>query len=349
MAIQVTDLVDLLNSTTAKYTRDTFEDLSLPLQSYVMIPQILRKNMESEPGGTSLKFDLMTGTNLNASAVGFFYKRDIAAVDNSIQGDVPWSRYQNHYAMETGEVELNARYPEKIVSLKSMRRAGCIGDLVKIVETDGWGNSSSALKIKGVRHWIVKSTASAPALTANLPTGYTSIAGIIPSTANNWMNHAGAFTTISEDDGIAKMRKTAFLCDFRNPVKKYVSEIASSQPDRGWYMGYDIAADIEKYLKTQNEQLGNEADPFRGKGKVSGVSVYAVPHLDDDSDDPMYLIDWSKLYAKRVGDKEWLGENSKQHPDYPTTAVTDIVLPFFNLCCHNRRHLGVLSKTANNN
>ncbi len=90
---------------------------------------------------------------------------------------------------------------------------------------------------------------------------------------------------------------------------------------------------ITRYTKSQNDNLG-----FDLSGKAStfhGVSIQTVPHLDDDTANPFYGIDWSVMEVVFLRG-EWFHETNVRSGSQHRSLTTFIDCTM-NLQCKNRR------------
>jgi hypothetical protein len=90
MALQASDIADLVVSTLKELGRLKWTDMTGDLQEYVAMPNILKKERVQFDDGYAIQFNLMTGTSGAAKNVGLFQTDDVNVGDTMITGSIPW-------------------------------------------------------------------------------------------------------------------------------------------------------------------------------------------------------------------------------------------------------------------
>jgi len=60
----------------------------------------------------------------------------------------------------------------------------------------------------------------------------------------------------------------------------------------GIYTNYDVIALMEEAVEAQNMNLGNDLASKDGRVMFKSSPITYAPKLDDDSTDPVYMLDW---------------------------------------------------------
>ncbi len=63
----------------------------------------------------------------------------------------------------------------------------------------------------------------------------------------------------------------------------------------GIYTCNDVVDEMEMILESQNMNLGRDLASMDGKTLFKGRPIVSAPYLDNDSSNPIYIIDWSTM------------------------------------------------------
>ena len=105
----------------------------------------------------------------------------------------------------------------------------------------------------------------------------------------------GAYGSVSKDDLIRKMRTAHRKTKFRSPVSHDTPKQGGMQ--NGIYTNSDVIGLVEEILEAQNMNLGNDVASKDGKACFKSSPLVYVPYLDNDSTDPVYMLDWQWLLS----------------------------------------------------
>ena len=77
---------------------------------------------------------------------------------------------------------------------------------------------------------------------------------------------------------------------------KFRSPVSHSQPTlkmgNGIYTNDSVIGELEEALEAQNMNLGNDLASKDGKTLFKGTPVTYAPYLDNDTSNPVYMLDW---------------------------------------------------------
>jgi hypothetical protein len=288
----------------------------------------------------------MTGLSNSARFVGLGAEDVIDITNQMGTGTVPWRHATWNWAWDFREPLMN-RSPSRIVELIRTRRIASIGSMIELFERALWRAVATTddTTVFGVPMWIVKSNTAATLANNNgfnglAPSGYTTVAGINPTTDTRWRNYATQYTTVSKSDLVQKWRRMAEYTNFEPLVEN------TPQYDTGerteFYTNYAVSGTLVELLEAQNENLGVDIAPYEGKAMFMRTPLNVVPELDNDTTNPVYQVDWG-VFGVRGLSGAWMKETnvpmvSGQHTVSATHGDTSL-----NTICVDRRKCGVLA------
>ncbi len=343
---QANDLADLIATTLNELGELKFTDLMSDYQNTIALKRLIKKEKTTFDAGPNIQFNVITDHNNSARFVGLG-EVDIVDIPNVMTtGVIPWRHITWNWAIERREIAMN-RSPRKIVDLTKTRRIAAFGSAIIRFERAFWRvpASTDTKTMYGVPYYVVKSNTAATSanndgFNGSLPSGYTTVANLNPTTYARWQNYATQYTAVSKDDFIRKARRMAVYTDFM-PL---VDEIPTYNigDDYGYYTNYALLGALEEILDQQNDELGTDIASQDGKVLFRRAPVVFVKELDLDTTNPFYGLNWGELRTAGLRG-EWMHETSIPiQPGQHTVAAThtDCTL---NLLCRNRRRLGVIA------
>lgn len=324
-----------------------FLDLQTDLQDHVAVREMWKQRQKKFDGGHPWQFQAQIDHNYSAKAVGLFETDGSALTDTMVQGEVPERHVNAHYIYDQREPDFQ-RGGHAIVSLVQTRYVAMMVSFYEYLETVLWGKPTDSTDLKtpyGIKYWVLKAAADGDEgfQTAN-PSGFSSgRAGIDTSTYTRWANWAADYAAVSKEDLVRKMRKGFYKTQFRSPVSH--SEPVLGGMRNGIYAGYTPIGLLEELAEAQNVNLGNDLASKDGRVLFKSTPLTYAPKLDDESDDPVYMLDWKWL---SVGVKSgWENELSKPYmvPNKHTVRRVDLDASL-NMICTNLRRQSVFSKVT---
>ena len=348
MAVQAVNISDLMTFTLTKYKRNKFTELMSGYQKTIAFKRIYRKNkVADDDNGVSITFNLVTDTNGSFRFVGLGFTAVLASNPAALQGSVPWRGWTYNFWADSAEAVMNSG-PERIMDHLKVRYFQAVGDMVKGLERALWRVPAATddTTVLGIPYYVVKSAtpatyANADGFNGTVPAGYTTVAGINPTTYPRWANYADVYSVVSKDDLVRKLRRMCEKTDFQ-PLVDNIPQYDTGM-DEGIYMNYQTYGALVEVAESQNDDLGPDVAPMDG-GKVMfrRAKLDWLPALEDDTTNPIYTIQWKDMYTARLK-----GHFDKEipipvNPQQPTVSSTHFVSRA-NLICTNRRTQGVLS------
>lgn len=344
MSLQATDIADIVTTTLNELGEMKFTDLMSDYQNTIFLKRLAKKGKMTFRAGPEVQFNAITDTNGSARAVGLYYTANVNPSNVMITGKMPWRHVTWNWGIERREISMN-RSPRKIVDITKTRRIAAFGDAIKFFEARGWRcpSVSDDLNFHGIPHWIVK---SATAVTTNngfngtVPSGYTTVANINPTTYPRWANYAAPYTLLTKDDFVSAAWRAMTWTDFK-PLVDDIPQYDTGR-DFGLYTTYGVIEALKKILESQNDDLGPDIDSMEGQLVFRRTPITWVRELEDDTTGVFYGINWGVFHAMGLSD-EWMHETPiPVHSNQPTVSAThtDCTL---NTYCTDRRKLFVLS------
>jgi len=340
--LQLNGIQDVVYSTLSELGEGKWTDLSAAIQRYVVLSKITKQSRIVIGSGRDIQFDLLMDDNNSARFVGLFENDRVDVPNGLIQGSIPFRNLTANYAFERREILAN-RGKRQIVDLMKVRRHMAMMAIARKMEDAFWRVPSSTNETDpyGVPYWIVKNATAG--FTGTVPSGYTTVAGINPTTYPRWRNYAAPYTAVTKEDLIAAWWKASTLTDFEPPVQGPTFNTGDMY---GYYTTYTVYAGLKTLLESQNEDLGYDLDSMQGRPVFGGVPVTWVPQLDDDTTNPVYGINWGEFKTAILGNEWMLETQIPIQPGQHTVAAVHIDASFNYLTRNRRRHFVLSNGTS---
>lgn len=344
--LQAGDIGDLVTTTLNELGRGKFTDNMSDYQRTIVLKRLIKKGKMRFESGKALTFNRILDHNNSARFVGLGATDEVNIPDVMGTGEMPWRHMTWNYGMEFREPLMQAG-AAKIVDLIVTRRTASRGSAIIKLEQKFWRVPavSDTADIHGVPHWIVKSNTAATSanndgFNGTAPSGYTTVAGINPTTDTRWRNYATQYTAVTKDDLVRKWRRMAEYTDFE-PLVEDIPQ-PNTGDDYGFYTNYAVLGTLTEILEAQNENLGSDVAPMEGKVVFKRAPVVFVKELDLDTTNPVYSINWGVFGAKGLKGA-WMKEFVETHVANRHTMSAVHTDCTFNVFCTDRRRLGVLA------
>lgn len=347
MGLQADAYQDILVNTLKELGRLKFTDLSYDLQEHVIMPTLLKKEKVKFDSGYGINWQVLVDHNHSARNVGLFAVDNINVRDGLRTATVPWRHTTADYAYERRLMAMN-REPAKILDYVKSQRHMAMVSLAAHMEQAGWSAPPADTDEDmpyGIPFWIQKygsSGVTTAGFNGTNPSGFTGGAGGISSTTHpRWANWTEQYTAVTKADLIKKLREATTKTGFKPPVDH--ASYARGKARRGLYTNYNVISAMEEVGEAQNENLGRDLASMDGQIMFRRTPVTYVPHLDSDTDDPIYGIDWSEFsFVFLKG--EYLREDPPEKAPEQHTVYKGHIDLTWNTRCTNRRRQFCLSK-----
>lgn len=331
--IQPENVVDFVNDTLRDLGKPKFTDISSALQRHVIFKNLIRKNRAMLESGSGIQFNVLVGQSNAARNVSLAESDNVNQVDGMVQANTVWRNSQTSYMIIRQLMAMN-REPSKIVDFVKQQRIMAMISLAELMESNFWG-APSATDLKtplGLPYWVTKNATKG--FTGGVLSGYTTVAGLSPTTYPNWNNWAFPYTAVSRDDFIRGAREAATKTDFMPPVDGIPTP--NTGDEYGFYTNYNVIQPLEEATESQNDNLGNDVASQDGKVMFRRVPVVWVPWLERDTTNPFYGINWGWMKTYILSG-EWLRETNIEYTPGQHNVASHFIDCTYQFCSKNRR------------
>lgn len=346
MSLSPDQIVDLVQATqVGLIKKKAFLNLRSDLTDYVAVRELYKNHQHQFEGGREWEFTAQVDDNHSARVVGLYEDDSAAIADSLIKGSVGPRFTDANYVFDVHEKALNGG-PDQVVDFVYTKYCGMIESHWKLLESLCWGKPESSADKKtpyGIAYWITKGATEG--FTGGDPVGFADgRAGISTSAQPRWANWSAPYTNVSKEDLITKMRRAVRKTKFRSPISHAEPTVGSFK--NGIYTNDTVIDQFEMILESQNMNLGKDLASMDGRTTFKSRPVVYAPYLDNDSTDPIYLIDWSTLAFGII--KGWKERVSKPQVVAGKHNVHAVFLDAsLNLICTDLRRQAVLHKASN--
>jgi hypothetical protein len=295
MGLQYADIDDAVLLTQQKLVkRGAFVDMQTDLTDHVAVREMWKGRKRRFDGGNDWEFQVQMDHNHSARTVGLYETDGSSLTDTMVTGQVNPRHINAHYIYDLREKAFQ-RGGVGIVELVKTRYVAMMVSLYEFLEDILWSkpvDSSDTKTPFGIPFWVTKNTTEG--FNGGNPSGYTAgKAGISQGTYPRWANWTAQYTNVSKTDLLRKMRTAHRKSRFRSPVSHSTPDLGAMR--NGIYLNSDTVGLLEEVVEDQNMSLGNDLDSKGGRALFKGTPLTYAPKLDDDSSDPIYMLDWKCL------------------------------------------------------
>jgi len=280
--------------------------------------------------------------NHSARTVGLYQTDGSALTDTMKNGTIAPRHLNAHYSYDLREKAFQ-RGGTAIVNLLQTKYTGMMGSWFEFLEDILWSkptDSTDTMTPFGILYWITRSATEG--FNGGNPTGFTNgKADIDQGTYSRWANWTAQYAAITGEDVVRKMRKAVRKSKFRSPVSHATPAVGGMR--NGIYLGDTPIGLMEELLESNNMNLGNDLDSKGGRTMFKGTPLTYAPKLDDDSTDPIYMLDWKTLAIGVMAGWENNLTPPYQVPDMHMVRRIDMDASL-NMICTDLRRQAVLYK-----
>lgn len=342
MSLQFADIDDAVIATQQNFVKKgAFTDLQTDLQKHVLVRELWKgRNKEAFVGGDPWEFEAQVDHNWSAKAVEL-YETDTSAINNTlVKFEVNVKHINANYTYDLHEKAFQ-KGGKKIVDLIYSKYVGMMVSVFEYLETVLWGvpESGDTKTPYGIGYWVTKSATAGFNGTdhANFSSGR---AGVSSTDQARWANYTDRYVAIAKEDAIRKMRKMAREIEFVSPVMHATPTWGKDK--NGIYVNGDTIGTMEEELEKQNMNLGNDIASKDGRVTFKSTPVTYAPKLNDSSDDPIFMLDWSTMVLGTLSGWENQLSDPYMVPGMSKVRRVDLDASM-NMICTNLRRQGVLN------
>jgi hypothetical protein len=359
--LQVSGIADLVASTLSVLGKLKITDLQRDVQTYRAFNRLLRKSQITEQGGASIKINVLTDMSNNARFKGLYeIDPDASQDDAQTTGDVPWRFADYYWCYDETEMDVNNAGETQIQDYIRLKRYRAFTGWATFIENWFWGLPPATTDTKTpypLRYWLTKNVTSTGIdgtvgngnFSGSVPTGsdgvaHTTVGGINPTTYTKWKNFTYKYTDVSDDDLLTRMRDMIRYIDFEPPAGMSYPQHAGG-PSHEHLVPLEILTAFERLVERRNDNLGFDLSvrtPTFGRAPLTWVR-----QLADDSDDPIYTMDWGAWNTVLLRGKWQKEKPAVQSPRQHSVWVNWVVSSFQNILW-DRRRCAVGSRAAAN-
>lgn len=347
-SIAISDVNDLIVATRENQVLGKLIDIATRLTEYKFVTELIKKNRVTHSGGTSITADVIHDHNFSAQMVGLHQVIEPNINDVLTTFSVPWRHCNHHWAYERREMLTNVtgKSLQQIVDIIRVRRQASFLSMAELLETQWWTNTPDINDLKalyGLKYWVVMTGATTTAgFNGTVPSGFTTVGGLNPSTYTRWKNYNGLFTDVSENDLLDKMSRAMDQTNFVSPIDivEYTAGIGQSS----WICtNLNNKTALETELRSRNDthfMLGQFANAVAFRNSP----IRYIPKLDEDTRNPLYMLDMNYMMVAGLEGDENYEHPPANHRDQPNTYVvhSDATM---NAICTSRRRQTVLAQS----
>lgn len=306
MAYSLEQYQDIVNTGLRYLMRDTWSDVVTDLQRHVAMPEVFKKERVDFNSGWGYQFNVRVGTNSPAQNVQLNQPDNVTTSDMHVLGTGNFRITQTYWYINEVEIDAN-REPARLVNLLKSKKVDAMTSLADKLEANFWGkpaDSNDVINPRGIQYWLVRNTTQG--FNGGVPSGFTDVAGISPTTYPRWSNYTDQYVNITKADLVRRLRRAMTFTDFRPPVPYPSSTGQSYSNERGprnansWglYTNYSVVSKLEEMLESQDDDLGNDVAPRDGVVMVRRAPLIWAPYLESDTQNTFYGINWKtwKIY-----------------------------------------------------
>jgi hypothetical protein len=288
---EIDDAVTLTQNLLIK--RGAFVDMQTDLSDHVAVREMWKGKQMKFSGGLAWEFDIQMDHNHSARAVGLFEQDGSSMGDTMKKGTAGIRHVNAHYIYDQRESDFQ-RGGTAIVDLVRTRYTGMMVSFYELLEEFLWSKPTDSSDTKtpyGLAYWVTRSATEG--FNGGNPAGFTDgRAGISTAEYPRFANWTAKYAAISKEDLIRKMRRAHRMTQFRSPVSHATPSLSGMS--NGIYTNDTVIGIMEEILEANNMNLGKDLSND-GRVMFKSTPVQYAPKLNDDSANPIYMLDWKWL------------------------------------------------------
>jgi hypothetical protein len=322
--------------------RGAFVDMQTDLTNHIAVREMWKGRSKQFEGGAEWEFEVQMDHNHSARTVGLYETDGSSENDTMKDGKVAVKHVNAHYIYDQ-RLSAFQRGGTQIVNLIKTKYTGMMVSFYELLEELLWSKPTDSSDDKtpfGLAYWVVKNATEG--FYGADPAGFTDgRAGISTTDYARWANWTAQYTNITKEDLVRKMRRAHRKAQFRSPVSHETPALGAMR--NGIYTNDTVIGLLEELLETQNMNLGNDIASKDGRTVFKSTPITYAPKLDDDSTDPVYMLDWQWLSVGVLAG--WENNLSAPYMVPGKHLVRRVDLDAsLNMICTDLRHQAVLSK-----
>jgi hypothetical protein len=359
MEVKDKDILDLLNTTRYYEPKDGFIQIAQDMQDLIVMNYLLtaKGGQKVINTGVGIEETLMVDYGGRSQWVGEFTEVTRMVGDFLKKMRLNWTLVHDSISYTKGMILAN-KGEARIKNVIKPQEAAMMLRLAHTMEEAFFGNPDPDNDeiMWGLKYWIVKNATAG--FNGGYPSGFSRIANVNLTEVPQYKNYTATYTSVTKSDLVAKLRTAHRKTNWKSPLK--MSEFkGDTGKQRVLLVNEDTFDEMEMVGEAQNENLGRDLAPGSGNydakmqdkkqglGFIDGDLVFRrhpimpVVALNDDTTDPVYMIDLSNFYALTFEGDNMSRSDFIRLPNQPRVYASDI----YHKCqtiCTNRRTQAVL-------
>ena len=338
-SLNIEQFGDLLKTTLSKFQTPDYTSLITDTTDHPAAKRLIRKSTMKVQDGKDIDIRYKMSTSNTARMISPTTHDAVNARDGFVNGAVNWRKAETKYMFYEEEMTIN-RGESRLVDLVKSREDDAKTDWVELLESVFWGfpSASDTLQPFGLPYWVTKNATEG--FNGGIPSGYTTVAGLSPTTYPRHQNYTAQHTNVTLPDMVLKARKMAELTGFK-PLIEGIPTIAG-KPRLGYFTNLTNKQAYEDLCDSRNMNIGPDLARYDNQVKFRGADIEYVPLLNNDTTNPLYQLDWATISVVVLAN--WWQKRKVLAP-YPgqRNVVAVFLDTMFNFVCWDRRKNGVIA------
>lgn len=333
MPITADQILDLAATTLKDQGRFKMTQLAQDLRDYTVMNDMLKKDKVKFDGGVAIQRNVMLNRGAAAKQVGLHGRDTVNIVDHMKTVSVPWKHTVVSYGWERREFLINKGSATKILDLVKTRRQASMLDLIEHWERQFWTlpTADDGLQINGCPYWVVKNSSNG--FNGGTPSGYATPPGGL--THAKWQNYTFTYGKVNKGDCLKQLRTAARKTGFKSPID--ITDYRQGNGARYRIFTNDAVLDeAENLLEEQNDNLGTDLWKYDGSPTFRKSPIKTVDILNEDTADPIYMLDMSQFYPVFL-EGDWMTETAPKYLDGQHNTIVVFIDATVNWICNDRR------------
>lgn len=332
---------DLVALQVKDYIRTDYVSLLTDDVDHPFAKQMLRKHrMDRGQGGTTVYWKVRMGTAGSYRHISPTTPDRPTMSDDFQEASEPYRKVEVGWSFLEEQIDFNMG-PDRIVDLVKAKEQGADFDFIDGIEQDAWAfpSASDTLAFRSIPYWFPKNATEG--FNGGIPTGYSDVAGLSPTTWPRWNSYTGQYTAVTIDDLVRKLRTMATKTGFTPPVAN-VPDLGKTGPNKGYYTNLSVQMAWADIADSRNDNIGPDVARFDGEETFRRAPINYVPALDADTTNPLYQIPWD-VFKILIRPKWWQKRTTLKPYPGQRNQVASFKDTYMNMVCFNRRLGGVLA------
>lgn len=335
---------DIVLATQYHLGRLKFQQIAQSLTHYEVWTKWFKKDRVTFDSGQGIQRTLMTKIDSAAAAhVGYLQEDEVNIIDVLSRLQIPWRHATTHWGLVYQTDVLMNSAEALVVNVLKPRRMAALLALVELLENAAWAappSSDDETEPFGLPYWVVTNTSTG--FNGGAASGHTTVGGVSMTAVPAFKNYTAQYTAVSKADLIKKMRTAHRACRFISPIT--VDDYRGSAGERyRVYVNEATISDIEDVGEASNDNLGRDIASMDGTMVFRKHPIVHVPKLDENTSNPLYMIDHSTFYPV-ILKGDYLRESEPQKAPNQHNAYQVFVDLSYNYLCLDRRRNAAFTK-----